>query len=105
MRRLGVLVALLALAACDSTVSPPNAAVLIPGDAETMLDASVTYLEIEGGAWVLRDATGQFYEPTNLPGDYRVEGLEVRAEVDVLEGYASILQVGPIVQIRQIAPR
>lgn len=105
MRVVALFALLLALAACDSTRTPPDAAVLIDGDAETTLDASVTYVEIEGGAWVLRDGTGQLYEPTNLPADYRVEGLAVRAEVDVLEDYASALQVGPIVRIRRIAPR
>ena len=77
---------------------------LAAGDAELTFEGAVTYTEVEGGAWILRDGEGQAYEPTNLPESYQVEGLRVRVEADVLEDMASFLMVGPIVELKRIAP-
>ncbi len=104
MSRVLVLLALLAVG-CDSqsTVSL-DAVTVSAGPVDLRFDGHVTYADVEGGAWVLRDDSGTAYEPTNLPARFRVEDQRVRVEADVLEDLASTLQVGPVIEIRTVTP-
>ena len=79
--------------------------VLMPDaeEGETMrVTGMIRHLEIEGGVYVIRDTAGTSYQPTNLPDDYRTDGLPVEADVIMRKGAASIAMVGPIVQIARI---
>lgn len=45
-----------------------------------MLAGTVHRLDVEGGVWVIRDAQGASFQPTNLPDAFRKEGMAVEAE-------------------------
>ena len=62
----------------------------------------VVHLDLEGGVWVIREADGTRYNPTNLPERYRTEGMRVEADVIPRDDAASIAMVGPIVDIVRI---
>ena len=70
----------------------------------TGVDATVRLVGVEGGCWVL-DVGDQNYQPTNLPADYRVDGLRVRVRFRELRDAASFCMVGPIVSIENISKR
>lgn len=55
-----------------------------------------------GRVWVIRDADGTRYNPTNLPEAYRTAGVRVEADVIPRDDAASIAMVGPIVDIVRI---
>jgi uncharacterized membrane protein len=97
----GVALLLLALAACaadeDWDVLTPGAAGT--GAEVTRVSGMVTHLDLEGGLFVIRDDDGTNFNPTNLPGSYRVEGTPVEADVLVRDDVASIAMVGPVVDI------
>lgn len=109
MPRLALLAAVLLFAACDSTEGPPTAVELVAGDADATLLGTMELIETEEPGWVILEGDGRLYGPTNLPREYKVSGLAVRAEVDVLESVLYLDggpdQFGTPVRIRRIAPR
>ncbi|WP_412069988.1 hypothetical protein [Rubrivirga sp. IMCC43871] len=106
MPRLGLLAVLLLLAACDSTVGPPEAVELVAGDADATIIGTMELIETEEPGWVILEGDGRLYGPTNLPREYKVSGLAVRAEVDLLEEQlGGSVPFGAPVRIRRIAPR
>lgn len=66
------------------------------------ITGTVHRLEVEGGVWVIRDAQGTQYNPTNLPDAFKTEGLAVEAEARRRDDLASIGMVGPIIELRRI---
>ena len=86
--------AVLVLASGCSLVGPDASAIAF--------DGSVTYVTIEGGAWVLAGDDGVTYQPLNLPESFVEEGLRVRVEAEARDDLASFLMVGPIVEIERI---
>lgn len=92
-------------AACTPAETDAEWDVLMPeanlADA-TRLSATVSFLELEGGVYVLRTADGTNYNPTNLPSSFREDGRRVEAEVIRRDDMASIAMVGPIVDIVRI---
>lgn len=74
----------------------------IPDSGESLsAEGTVRHLEIEGGCWVI-ETKGDTYEPLNLPTDLREDGLEVRFEAEVLRSVATVCQVGPVIEVREI---
>ena len=69
------------------------------------LDGTVRHLDVEGGVWVIRDAKGTNYEPTNLPETFRTEGMSVEAEGHRRDDLASIHMVGPLIDLVRIRKR
>ena len=61
---------------------------------------TVRFVEVEGGCWGIETAE-EFLEPTNLPAEFRVDGLRVIFEADGTD-FASTCQIGPIVRLRDI---
>lgn len=99
-----VLVVLL-VAACARAPDGGGWDVLMPAaaDAETTRIAGpVTYIDLEGGLFVIRGSDGTNSSPTNLPEAYRDDGLSVQADVVRRDDAASIGMVGPIVDIVRI---
>lgn len=72
---------------------------------ELQFEGTVQHRQIEGGAWVIESTDGTTYEPTNLPEEYKEEGLPVRVWADRLDDRASIRMVGPIITIERIERR
>jgi hypothetical protein len=69
------------------------------------ITGTVHHLDLEGGLFVIRDATGTQYNPLNLPADFQVEGLLVEAEAQRASDVASIGMVGPLVELLRIRRR
>lgn len=70
-----------------------------------IVDATVEFLDLEGGCWRLTQADGIGYEPLSLPDDFRQHGLAVRATLRLRTDLASICQVGPIAEVLAIERR
>ena len=74
------------------------------GPVTTML-ATVRHLDLEGGLFVIQDAGGNNYNPTNLPAEFREDGKVVEVEVRRRDDVASIGMVGPMVDVLRIRDR
>ena len=73
------------------------------GSGQTLhIIGTVHHLDIEGGVYVIRDAQGTSYNPTNLPPEFRVEGLAVEADARRRDDLVSIGMVGPMVDLKRI---
>jgi hypothetical protein len=68
------------------------------------VDATIRLVRIEGGCWVI-DTNDKNHLPTNLPAEYRVDGLRVRVRFHELRNAASVCQLGPVVTIETISRR
>ena len=108
MRRPALAVALVALVACSTPKSTPW--VVLPATADTTgtkltITGTVHYTAVEGGVYTIRTEDGINYDPTNLPAEFRKDGLAVEAEARKPETMAGIHQVGPIVTLTRIRNR
>jgi hypothetical protein len=72
-----------------------------PGFAVT---GTVELAPVEGGCWVIESRGGETYLPRDLPDDFRVDGLPVRATLQEA-GFASTCQIGTAVTITDIQRR
>jgi heat shock protein HslJ len=66
---------------------------------------TVHRLDIEGGVFVIENAEGTRFNPTNLPEAFKVEGKAVEAEARQREDVMSLGMVGPIVELLRIRER
>ena len=66
---------------------------------------TVHYSDVEGGVYTIRTDDGVSYDPTNLPAEFKKEGLAVEAEARKQDAMAGIHQVGPIVRLTRIRTR
>ena len=67
----------------------------------------VVYQDIEGGFYGITDKDGHKYEPVNLPGDLKIDGLGVVVTAEPVPGTASTRMWGTmirIVEIKRIIP-
>lgn len=69
------------------------------------VSGTVRHMDLEGGLYVVRDAEGTNYNPTNLPEAFRVDGLPVEAVAQARDDLMSIGMVGPMVDIVRIRER
>ena len=92
---------LVALAACGTVEEIPPEFPQLPDT--IAVDATVDLLSVESGCWVLT-VSGTHLEPDNLPGDFRVNGLNVHATI-ASSKMASVCMVGPVVTIIAIQRR
>jgi hypothetical protein len=95
---------LAALLAC--TGSDPNSAgpapPLAPGQVLTT-DATIRFVNIEGGCWAIQNAAGQLYEPINLARGFRIDGLSVRVVLRGAPDATSICMIGTLVTIDSVS--
>ena len=99
---------LCAIAACGP--KPGGTWVMLPPAADTSgtkvsITGTVHYTDVEGGVYSIRADDGTNYDPTNLPAEFRKDGLAVEAEARKQDNMAGINQVGPIVQLTRIRTR
>jgi hypothetical protein len=67
-------------------------------------NATVHFNPIEGGFYELvSDADNVHYDPTNLPGCYKEEGLRVDVTFRVRNDLLGVHMAGPIVEIKSIS--
>ena len=69
------------------------------------LAGTVHRLDVEGGVWVIRDAQGTNYQPTNLPDAFRTEGMSVETEARRRDNLVSIGMVGTLIDVVRIRQR
>lgn len=65
-------------------------------------NGTIVYLSFEGGFYGIKGDDGKSYDPTNLPVEYRKDGMRVRFEVKELGNQASFHMWGIIVEIVHI---
>lgn len=97
----------LALTACSPKSAPW---VVLPATADSSGTALtivgiVRYTDLEGGVYTIQTEDGTNYDPTNLPAEFRKDGLAVEAEARKQDSMAGIHQVGPIVTLTRIRNR
>ena len=105
--RLTALATIIALGACTPKPAPW---VVLPATADTSgsrltIVGTVRYTDVEGGVYTIRSEDGINYDPTNLPTEFKRDGLAVEAEARKQETMAGIHQVGPIVTLTRIRKR
>jgi hypothetical protein len=66
------------------------------------ITGTVRYLDLEGGLYVIADASGTRFSPTNLPREFRTDGLAVEAEARPRTDLVSIGMAGPLVELVRI---
>ncbi len=81
---------------------PPEAAATVP---ILHITGKIHKLDMEGGVFVIRDAEGTNYNPTNLPAAFHVDGLGVDIEARRRDDMASIGMVGPLVELLRVRKR
>lgn len=69
------------------------------------IEGIIRYHELEGGFFALQSRDGETYNPTNLPEEFRQDGLPVSAKVRIRGDMMGIHQVGPLVEIVDIRKR
>jgi hypothetical protein len=69
------------------------------------ISGAVKFHEIEGGFYAIQGADGVTYDPTNLPQEFRQEGLGVEVEARKRPDVMSVRQVGTIIDIERIRRR
>jgi hypothetical protein len=96
--RLGVLSLATLLAGCGISS-------VVSGRDRVSGDGVVQYVTIEGGFYAIRDVAGHDYDPTNLPAEFRKDGLAVRYSGHILREAASVHQYGRIIELTDISAR
>ncbi len=61
----------------------------------------VEFIAVEGGCWSIR-SRDDVYEPLDLPEDMKIDGLVVEFEGEIRIDVASICQIGPIIDLKEI---
>lgn len=90
------------LFACDGgSTDPSRTPPLAPGEVLTA-NATIHFLALEGGCWVVETSAGQRYEPVNLDAGFRTDGLQVQVVLRDAPNMASLCQVGPLVTVESI---
>lgn len=68
-------------------------------------NGTVTYIDLEGGIYgIIADEDGMNYLPSNLPEEYRIDGLSVQFSADLEEDAMGSHMWGTPVKIRTIEP-
>ncbi len=96
------LLAAFALAGACTTGTPTDP---LKSDTHAVVNATVEFLNLEGGCWTIAPSEQLYYLPLNLPDQFRQDGLKVQAEVLRRDDYGSYCMVGPVVEILSIRSR
>jgi hypothetical protein len=90
-------------AAPEPGISGDAGAPLTAGQVLTT-DATVQFVNVEGGCWVLATPGGR-YQPVSLPSEFQVDGKLVRVSLRAAPDVMSICMVAPIVRVDSISAR
>jgi hypothetical protein len=80
------------------------ASIISGGDSVTG-NGVVQYVTLEGGFYAIRDVDGHNYDPTNLPAEFKKDGLAVRYAGRVLRDAMSFHMYGEIFELTEISAR
>jgi len=107
--RLRTAIALLAVAVgsgCSSPESPLNDSPFSREGLAQGLNATVVWMDLEGGFWALRTDDGRLLDPhETLPADFRVNDLRVRVASTALDNVVCFHMAGIIVSVTSIQRR
>jgi PKD repeat protein len=86
--------------------SPSSVLVYDPTEQEAPgVNATVRFLNLEGGCWTITPDERVHYLPLNLAPQFKRDGLKVRVDFAQRNDYASTCMVGPVIQIHSITER
>lgn len=104
-RRLAITMGAVVCLGCAAELGPiPDGARQLTDGQVLKIDATVRFMEIEGGCWVLATADGR-YEPVDLPASFRVDGKAVRVRLRAASELVTICMTGPLVHVDSISAR
>ncbi len=63
------------------------------------ITGTVRQVDVDGGCWCIQSAEGKLFEITNLPDEYRSNGLAIRARIAIRQDLASTCMVGEIADV------
>jgi hypothetical protein len=66
---------------------------------------TVSYVDMEGGMFIIRDAGGVQYNPINLPDSFKTDKMAVEADVRQRDDLVSTAMVGPMIELLRIRAR
>ncbi|HJS42847.1 MAG TPA: PKD domain-containing protein [Gemmatimonadales bacterium] len=69
------------------------------------VNATVRFLNLEGGCWTIAQDESTHYLPLNLAPHFKRDGLTVRVDFVHRNDYVSACMVGPTIEIRSISER
>jgi hypothetical protein len=69
------------------------------------ITGTVRYLDVEGGLYVIADANRTRFSPTNLPQEFRTDGLPIEADARQRTDLVSVGMAGPLVELLRIRRR
>jgi hypothetical protein len=72
---------------------------------QATFDASVQFLNLEGGCWAITPSPNVYYQPLSLPPEFRHDGMKVRVEAKRRDDYGSVCMFGPVVELLSIRSR
>jgi hypothetical protein len=88
---------------CSSPESPLNDNPFSREGLAQGLNATVVWMDLEGGFWALRTDDGRTLDPhETLPADFRVNNLRVRVSSTALDNVVCFHMVGLIVSVTSI---
>ena len=62
---------------------------------------TVTFYDFEGGCWAIVTEKDR-YQPTNLDEEFKIDGLGVDFEAEIIKGLNSPCQMGPLIELKRI---
>ena len=99
------LLSMLAALSLVSALSGCGITSIITGGDRVSGDAVVRYVDIEGGFYAIHDVDGHHYDPTNLPAEFKRDGLAVRYSGQILHDVLSVHMYGEVVELTEISIR
>lgn len=73
-----------------------------PDHGTIFMTGTAVSMPIQGGVWLIRSDNGTTYEPLNLLASFQEDGLRVRIRGVIRTDLASLVQAGPILDIRTV---
>jgi len=101
MAHRSVVLAFALVGACTSEIPTDP----LKSETHATVNATVEFLNLEGGCWTIAPSEHVYYLPLNLPDQFRQDGLKVRVELLRRDDYGSVCMVGSVVQILSIHAR
>ena len=99
------LVPMLAALSLASALSGCGTGSIVTGGDGVTGDGVVKYKDFEGGFYAIDDVDGHHYDPTNLPAEFKRDGLAVRYSGRVLHGVGNVHLYGEILELTDISIR
>lgn len=72
---------------------------------QIQISGVIRYYDLEGGFYAIDASDDVTYNPTNLPSEFKKDGLAVEAEAYRRDDRVGIHQIGPIVELKRIRRR